>query len=274
VIASPCTGPFLVTALVFIASSGNLLLGFLVFFAVGLGMGSVFFAAGSLNLLMRPGPWMVWVRYLFGAIMVGAALYYLASAGKLVPPALFYAGFAIAVLVALAVARHLVVKEAEETNVAYGRAAKLAVMLAAATGVVAFGTRHSNDLPWTTVTSREQLVAEVEAARKEGQPVVVDVWATWCTYCRKYDDVIEGDEKLLGLFRSLRRLRLDLTGDDRPWEPGLRSGLGIPSDTQPYMVFLDTDGKIRRELDVTRWLGSDAATLLTARVETLKGQAP
>ena len=47
----------------------------LLFFALGLGMGAVFFAAGSLNLLARPGPWMVWVRYGFGMLLFGGALF-------------------------------------------------------------------------------------------------------------------------------------------------------------------------------------------------------
>ena len=58
------------------------MLGFLLFSTLGLGMGAVFFAAGSLNLLARPGPWMVWVRYAFGVILFGVALYS-ANSGQL-----------------------------------------------------------------------------------------------------------------------------------------------------------------------------------------------
>jgi thiol:disulfide interchange protein DsbD len=72
--------------LLFAAQSGSLLLGFLMFFSLGLGMGAVLFAAGSVNLLMRPGPWMVWVRNGFGVVLVGGGLYYLADAGRLTPP--------------------------------------------------------------------------------------------------------------------------------------------------------------------------------------------
>jgi thiol:disulfide interchange protein DsbD len=254
VIASPCTGPFIAAALVFIAQSGSVLLGFLIFFAIGLGMGSVFFAAGSLNLLMKPGPWMVWVRYMFGVIMIGGALYYLASADKLVPPALFVAGFLIAVAVAFGVARHLVRKEGEAVPHAASQAAKVAVLIAVATGLVAVLTRRSSaddQLDWTTVTSREQLVAEVDKARAQGKGTVVDVWATWCHFCVKYDDLIAEDPPLRDEMSRFHRLRMDLTNEDRPWEAGLREGLGIPTNLQPFMVFLDSQGRIRRDSDVT-----------------------
>jgi thiol:disulfide interchange protein DsbD len=272
VMASPCTGPFIAGALILIAKTQSILLGFLLFTTIGLGMGSVFFAAGSLNLLMKPGPWMVWVRYVFGVLMIGGALYYLSSAGKLVPPALFLVGFGIAVLVALGIVRHLVRVEGEAVQGAATTGTKVAVLIALATGLVAVLTRHasaSESLDWTRVTSRQQLVAEVEKARAEGKATVVDVWATWCTYCRKYDDVIEESPRLRDGISRLHRLRMDLTSDDRPWEEGLREGLGIPPATQPYMVFIDREGRIRRDLDVERWMGKDAEKGLSERVGSL-----
>ena len=78
------------------AQSGNVALGFLLFVSLGLGMGSVLFAAGSLNLVARPGPWMVWVRYGFGMVIIGVALYYLADARKIEPRTLFILGGALA----------------------------------------------------------------------------------------------------------------------------------------------------------------------------------
>ena len=252
-IASPCTGPVIAGLVVYTAQSGNALLGFLMFAMLGLGMGAVFFAAGSFNFLLKPGPWMVWVRYVFGVVLVGAALYYLRSADRVGPVGLFALGFGMAVVVAAGIAWHLVKKEGEQRDVALRRGVKVAGCVAIVTGAVAFLTRHASDLPWTTVTSRAQLVAEVAAARKDGKVTVVDVWATWCTYCRKYDDVIEGDPELLEGYRKLHRLRIDLT--DRPsYEQSLREGLRIEEGVQPYMVFIDEQGRIRRDFDVNHWL--------------------
>ncbi len=280
VIASPCTGPVIAGMLIFAAQSGNVLLGFLMFFSLGLGMGAVFFAAGSVNLLMKPGPWMVWVRYGFGVVLVGGGLYYLASAGKLPSPWLFAAGFLIAVVAAVGIAWHLKHKEGEELPRAAGRGALVALLLVFATGAVAFLTRTPSaptlpagavasagtDLSWTPVTGREELVSEVARARREGKAVVVDVWAKWCTYCKRYDRVIEESPALRAAFGAMHRLRIHVDDDD---QVALREGLDIPRDTQPFLVFLDKEGRIQRALDVDRWLEDKSEAELVARVRTL-----
>src|SRR5439155_2706666 len=115
-IASPCTGPVIAGMIVFTAQSGNAALGFLMFVVLGLGMGAVFFAAGSLNLVMRPGPWMVWVRYGFGVLLVATALYYLRSAERISTWGVLAIGFSAAALVALGIGRHLTSKEGEDKS--------------------------------------------------------------------------------------------------------------------------------------------------------------
>ena len=269
-IASPCTGPVIVGMLVFTAKAGNAVIGFLMFLFLGLGMGAVLFAAGALNLLAKPGPWMVWVRYTFGVIMVAAALYYLASAERLVPPWLFAVGFALAVGVGVAVARHLVRGEGEEVPRAAKRGAILAVLLAAVTGLVAVMTRPpGGELGWVVVKDREALVAEVDKARAEGKSVVVDVWATWCAYCKKYDSVIEEDAELKKGFSRLRMIRIDVTeASEKERTDSLREAVGIPGG-QPHMVFVTPKGFVRRSLTVKGWMGSDVVKELRERLQKL-----
>ena len=253
VIASPCTGPFIAAMLVFAAQAGNKVIGFLMFFTLGLGMGAVFFAAGALNFVMRPGPWMVWVRYVFGVLLVGAALYYLGN-GRMVTPAVLVAlGFAVAVLVALGIARHLVRREGEERGPATRRGAKAAALVAVVTLLVAFLTKPVafagfdgtvQKEPWITLRDRAHLKAEVESAK--GHPVVVDTTADWCTYCHAWEALIASDPELRQAFSRMKRLQIDVTDDKRP---DLRTGIGAKV-AQPFFVFLDREGRILRRLDL------------------------
>jgi thiol:disulfide interchange protein len=80
-IATPCVGPILVTILVFVAQSQNLVLGAGLLATFALGMGMLFVAlgtfAGLLAKLPTSGHWMVGVKTAFGVVFVVFALYYL-----------------------------------------------------------------------------------------------------------------------------------------------------------------------------------------------------
>jgi thiol:disulfide interchange protein DsbD len=265
VIASPCTGPFVVGMIAFAATKGPLL-GFLLFSMLGLGMGAVFFAAGSLNLLARPGPWMVWVRYAFGVILFGFALYLLANSGQLDNViVLFAVGFVVALVGWWAIARHLVRTEGERMEVARMRGAVLAVCLIITTGVVAFLTRQSPAEGWIKIQDVAHLEQEVERATKEKRPVVVKVGATWCTYCKAYDGVIAADAYLRDAFGDMVRLKIDVEKDARD---DLREAVGLPGG-QPKMVFFDEFGRIRRAADIQEWHGEESDDELKKRVDFL-----
>ncbi len=273
VIASPCTGPFVVAMLTYVATTGSAWTGFLLFFTLGLGMGAVFFAAGSLNLLARPGPWMVWVRYAFGVILVGVALYFLANAGVLTRVPLFVAGFAIALLTWALVERHLVKGEGERVAVARKRGALLAVSLAVVTGVVAHLTAMPEEtLSWTRVKDVAELQAEVDRARAQSRPVIVDVWATWCGNCKDFDHVMETHASLRTKLADFVRIKIDETDDKLP---ELRRAVGLPEQGQPRMAFIDPRGRIRRALDVAGLFQGDAdlnARELERRIDFVAGQ--
>ncbi|MBI4827856.1 MAG: hypothetical protein HY804_03465 [Nitrospinae bacterium] len=90
IIAAPCVGPFVIGLLTFVGEKGDPALGFLLFFTLALGLGLPFVAlalfSGAVNFLPRSGVWMVWVRQVFGFILLGMALYF---AQPLIPEKMF-----------------------------------------------------------------------------------------------------------------------------------------------------------------------------------------
>ena len=78
ILATPCTGPLLVPALVW-ATSQPPMLTYLVFASVGLGMGIPYIILGAMPKLTKhlpkPGPWMETFKKIMGFVMLGTAVF-------------------------------------------------------------------------------------------------------------------------------------------------------------------------------------------------------
>lgn len=271
IIASPCTGPAIAGMLIVTAKEGSVVLGFAMFFSLGLGMGAVFFAAGALNFAMRPGPWMVWVRYAFGIIMFAASFYYLKNYGLVSTEVMWVAGLIIAALAGYGVVWHLVNKEFEEKKTARSRGVKVAVLMALSLGLVYLYTKQPDDLlSWTYAKDPQHLQELVAKSTSEGKPVVVDFWGTWCTNCKVYDVRIATIPELRERFERITRIKVDLSGDDRKrWD--MRHALGIEQALAPYMVFIDRQGRIRRKADIDGLFGAEK---VSAHIDVVLNDKP
>ena len=269
ILASPCTGPAIAGLLAYVAKTGNPALGFLLFFTLGLGMGAVFFAFGSMNFALRPGPWMVWVRYFFGALLFAGAIYYIAQGELLDHTVLLWAGIVIALLSGGLVVWHLMKKEFEKPNVSWFRgAAVTASYLVLLFGIWMWMRPPENTLDWQSVNNVEELKAAVAKANAEGRGVVVDFTAKNCTYCKYFKKVISKNEKLLRKFQKVTAIKVDLTDGEKP---RLRGALAVPAQIRPVMVFIDSQGRIHRKADVLGdWPGWDKAReFLEERIDTV-----
>jgi len=86
-VAAPCGAPVMAVVLTWVATTRSAALGFFYLFVFSLGMTTLLVAAGLfsglLSRLPRAGAWLLWVKRLFAAIMLGAAEYYLIKMGEL-----------------------------------------------------------------------------------------------------------------------------------------------------------------------------------------------
>ncbi|MBI2790411.1 MAG: protein-disulfide reductase DsbD [Gammaproteobacteria bacterium] len=78
-ISSPCVTAPLITALGYISQSGNVVLGGSALLALGLGMGTVLLALGTIGarFLPKSGPWMHHVNQVFSIVMFGLSIWLL-----------------------------------------------------------------------------------------------------------------------------------------------------------------------------------------------------
>ncbi|MGE0190962.1 MAG: cytochrome c biogenesis protein CcdA [Planctomycetota bacterium] len=252
VLASPCTGPVIVGMLTATAQSKDALLGFELFFTFGVGMGSVIALFGLANLALRPGPWMVWVRYIFGVLLFGGAMFYVANSALLPRTALWAAGIAVAVLSGLLLAWHVVKREREPMAIGAKRGVIVTAFYVGALALVMYLNRPVDGLPWIYIKDRPHLVAEVADAKAKGQPVLIDLWAQWCQKCKEYDHVMADDADLQKRLAGWKRLKIDLTDDSL--RNDLRDAVGAKRGQQPWLAFIDKTGTLWKDAGAG-WLG-------------------
>ncbi len=253
-IVGPCVTAPLAAALLYIAQTGNAWLGASALFALGLGQGLPLIAFGTLGsrALPKSGAWMVQVKYLFGFVFLGAAIW---MAARIVPAQLTLALWSALLLTAavfIGVADRL-----PDTPQALPRFRKAAGLALALTGVIlAVGAASGGTDPlrplvhlsggasqpitaatFTPIRSTTELKAKLAAA--EGRPTLVYFTADWCVTCKAIErDVLPRAEIVAGLDR-FQRLEVDLTQLDDANQTLMRD-LGVVGP--PTMIFFDPNG--------------------------------
>ncbi|PLW68230.1 protein-disulfide reductase DsbD family protein [Pseudohalioglobus lutimaris] len=179
VVASPCTAPFMGTALGFAVTQPPLV-GLSVFAALGLGMAApllLFSYSGAARALMpRPGPWMETLKQFLAFPLYAAAIWLLWVAGRQTGVNTMAAVLAGAL--ALAMALWLWSLGGWKRGLAVA-CALLAISLGSWRGLDENGS-HASTLADSHVAWSEQRLADL---RKAGNPVFVDVTADWCITC-------------------------------------------------------------------------------------------
>jgi len=259
-IVGPCVAAPLAGALLYIAKTGNALLGGLALFALALGMGLPLLAVGlfSRSLLPHTGPWMESVKKFFGVLLLATALWLvspvlpvwlvmLAWAALLIVPAIylraidplphnasnwhrFWKGIGLLMLLAGAV---LVV------GVAGGSRDPLKPL-----GFLSVPVAEAKEASFETIHTVAELDARLQQADK---PVLLDFYADWCVSCKEMERNTFSDPAVKQRFAKLTLLRADVTAaNDADYELLKRFGLFGP----PGIIFFDKSGKELPELRV------------------------
>jgi suppressor for copper-sensitivity B len=186
-LATPCSAPFLGTAVGFAFTRGAVEI-LLIFSMLGLGLAAPWILVAGIpqlaQVLPRPGRWMIWLKAVLGFALLATAVWLIfvldLQIGRV---ASLTMGFLLTViLLVLALARALPLR--------WRAAAPIAVLLIAAMQIAVAGgapvtatspgqARAGTTGPWRAFAEKE--IAELVAA---GNVVLVDVTADWCLTCQ------------------------------------------------------------------------------------------
>jgi suppressor for copper-sensitivity B len=186
--ATPCSAPFLGTAVGFALSqdAGTILA---IFTAVGLGMALPYLllavAPATVKVLPKPGPWMGHFRTLMGFLLAAAAIWLLyVLSSQVSRERLAFIELALLALALFIWMRHNSGsgrwwRIAASTGVATMAAVALALASTAQPPAVASKMGDSQLIPWIRFDRQE-----AESLARSGRLVFVDVTADWCFTCK------------------------------------------------------------------------------------------
>ncbi|WP_372626371.1 protein-disulfide reductase DsbD [Arsukibacterium sp.] len=267
-IASPCTTAPLSAALMYVAQSGDLMLGALTLYILSLGMGIPLILLGTSGgkLLPKAGAWMNIVKSAFGFVLLLVPIILLE---RILP---FWQIVLLASLLGLLVSGYLFKLLFEQQ----GSTTKASLLVSAQVLLLAtvffnwhyFSPAQNTSAAVANVNNAdtstagtfilvddlaglEQQLAEAKAAN---QYTLVDLYAEWCVACKEFEKFTFPAAQVQAQTSSMRLIKIDVTKMSRSDEKLLNhyQVLGLPT-----LLFFSPQGE---ELTSARVTGFMAAT--------------
>ena len=274
-VASPCTTAPLTGILLFIAQSGDLVLGFSALYVLSLGMGIplILFGITGGKLLPKAGNWMNVVKVTFGFMMLAVAIMFVE---RLVTH--FATDIAWALLGLITFTYFYVMNQ--NTPVSFFKGLRMflifiGLFVSAGYGYQTFsGIGHSNvqgqsnDIAiahpeFLKISNIEEFNQAIAEASADGQTVMLDLYADWCVACKEFEKYTFSDANVVKELRHSVLMQIDLTdsSDANLAFQERFSVLGLPT-----IMFFDAQGQ---ELETARVTGFMRAAPFAEHVNSL-----
>ena len=250
----------------FIGQTGDVILGGLALFLLGLGMGAplLLIGAGGGKFMPKPGGWMTKVSYVFGVVMLGIAISFLSrilpDPVTLILWALLFIGSAIYAGALEPLKDGIsglskLVKVFAVALLAYG----LIIMVGAFSGgsnvldplkklytAKVIRAAVSTKPIFTKVATIDELEKAVQKSKK---PVLIDFTAKWCVACKELEEITFVDPSVQMLMQKFTLLKVDVT-DNSKEDKILQDAYGVVGP--PALIFYDENNN---ELKADKMIG-------------------
>jgi thiol:disulfide interchange protein DsbD len=292
-VASPCVGPFLAALLVWVGTTGDVLLGFWTLFIFGLGLSALLVAVGTfpsaMSSMPQSGGWMEQVKRGMGLLLLYMAFFFVRP--PLVLPADIFWPLLGATTIVVAVFLGAF-DRLDATSQVWDRARKALGILALLTGVwlmarevvppllpaptpvqpapvMVAGAAGGSDpvaaapLPdkvqWELIRTGENVQGfideKIALAKSTGKPIMIDFWATWCVYCKKLDKVVWVEPEVVEESLRFITIKVDATDPDDDDMTAVKDMFKVPG--LPTVAFIDSSGRVLHGKTLSGWHEAD-----------------
>jgi len=272
-IVGPCVTAPLVGALIYIAETGDAVLGGLALFSLSMGMGAplLLIGASAGKMLPRAGAWMDAVKAVFGVLLLGLAIWLL----ERVAPAAFTMALWAALIIVSAIYMGAIDGITEGSSGWKKLWKGLGVLLLIYGIIMLIGLASGNrnvfqplkglgsfsgtttqveHLSFIQIKGVDGLNAELAKAKAAGKPVMLDFYADWCVSCKEMEALTFADPAVQKALDGVVLLQADVTPNDAK-DTELYKHFGIIGP--PSIMFFDVDGKERRNYRVVGYMPAE-----------------
>jgi thiol:disulfide interchange protein DsbD len=270
-IIGACVSPMLISFLGVAISNGDPFLGAITMFSMALGMGVplVILGLGAGHILPKAGAWMDKIKYFFGVMLLGVAIY-LFNTLDLVSP-LFPWGIFL-VIIAIYLGAMDAINEPFNgwgklqkgagvvmliwgtlllVGAGYGESNPLAPLPKASTITVSNGDtpEHKKATPFTTIKSLDELESKKEEAEDTEKLLVIYFYTDWCPVCAKLKRTTFADSRVMSeLKRNYVAVQVNMTDKENEKTQAIKKKFNIFGP--PALVFFDREGEELKDENV------------------------
>ncbi|MUK62479.1 protein-disulfide reductase DsbD [Aliivibrio fischeri] len=217
-VCSPCTTAPLSGALLYVAKSGDLLTGAIALYALAIGMGIPLILAAVFGnkLLPKAGVWMTHVKTLFGFILLAVPVFLLE---RILPHDVTPFIWSALGIAAFGWLYHVkaTMPQSWKTSIV-GIVAILGIVGSAIPVIDAISGKSHTEITTNTqtvtfkkITNINELNQELEIAKAQGKPVMLDFYADWCVACKEFEKYTFHNEKVEPVLSEFVLLQADVT---------------------------------------------------------------
>ncbi len=266
-IVGPCVAAPLAGALVYIGQTGDAILGGSALFSMSIGMGLPLIAVGvsAGKFMPKPGEWMTMVSNVFGAMMIGVAIWMLERVVDTYITMILYSMLGIGFSVYL--------RAFDKATHVFPKIVGIIIFIYSASIFIgAMGGSQSmtkpldflqQDCPASETIASEHVkfekvktIAELDKVllANKGNKILLDFSAEWCAVCKELEEVTFSDEKVKAKMAEFVLVQADLTeNSDAQKDLSKKYGVFGP----PVIMFFDKDSNVIKSKTVVGFMGAD-----------------